>query len=107
MKLIFVMCKVSAKARLSSTGSELWITLYVKTLLSLPTGTWYLVPGTLECNYVLTLQKLSPYIIARIICRGHSSGVYYPKNFQDNIYIRLYHGTVVNVVELNLVLSIC
>jgi hypothetical protein len=30
------------------TGSELWFTLYVKTQLSLPTGTWYLIPGTLE-----------------------------------------------------------
>ena len=34
---------------MSSTGSGLYyITLYVKTLLSLPTGTWYSVPGTLD-----------------------------------------------------------
>ena len=52
-------------------------------------------------------DRLSPYIIARIIYKGHSSGVYYPKTRQDNIYIRQHHDTQVNVVELNLMMSIC
>jgi hypothetical protein len=39
---------------------------YVKTQSSSPTGTRYLAPGTLDCNYVLTVQKLSYSVIVLV-----------------------------------------
>ena len=76
-----------------------------------------LVPGTsylLRYNIIMYMYLLFRNYLrtatvhyCTIISRGHSSGAYYPENFHDNIYIRLYHDILVNVVELNLVLSIC
>ena len=55
-----------------SVEYRLRITVYTVRKNAVVVTYWYLVPGTLDCNYVVTLQKLCLYIIPGImLCTWH------------------------------------